>query len=146
MKTTNAKVDSDTDELPPAFHGRIWRRVECRPGSCRVDDCRSRTGAERRAACRFIATPPLRPRRRAERTGAAGGGERERLVAGGNSEELDRRMPEGRVAGGESAGRGGADGQAVTLCSSSNIVIVQGQQSKGISTYTNMLTKFTFFF
>jgi len=31
------------------------------------------------------ASSPLRPRRRAERTGAAGGGERERLVAGGNN-------------------------------------------------------------
>jgi len=35
-------------------------------------------------------------------------------VAGGNSRELDRRMPEGRVAGGESAGRGGEDGRAIT--------------------------------
>jgi len=60
------------------------------------------------------AAPLLRPRRHAERRGAAGGGEREHLVAGGNSGELERRMPEGRVAGGERAGRGGKGGRAVT--------------------------------
>jgi len=80
--------------LPPAFHGKIW------PGSCRADgNCRSGAGAESRAVCRVIAAPLLRPRRCTERTGAAGGGERKHLVAGGNSGELERRMPEGRVAG-----------------------------------------------
>jgi len=60
---------------------------------------------------------PLCPRRRAERTGAARGGERDRLVAGGNSGELDHRMPEGRGGRGggrERSGRGGESGQAVT--------------------------------
>jgi len=59
----------------------------------------------------------------AERTGPAGDGERERLVAGGNSGESERCMPgprrraeerEGRVAGGERDGRGGEGGRAVT--------------------------------
>jgi len=35
-------------------------------------------------------------------------------VGDANSGELDCHMPEGRVAGGESAGRGGEDGRAVT--------------------------------
>jgi len=54
----------------------------------------------------------------------AGDGERESLVARGNSGEPGRRMPgarrgaeelEGRVAGGEIGGRGGEDGRAVTM-------------------------------
>jgi len=85
-------------------------------------------GAESRAGQAFIGWPviadheqvrgvalpaassPLRPRRRAERTGAAGGGERDRLVAGGNYGELDRRLPGGRVVGRERSGRGGESG------------------------------------
>jgi len=67
-----------------------------------------------RSVAMSAASSPLRRCARAERTGAAEGGERERLVAGGNSGELDRRMPEGCVAGGERAGRGGEGGRAVT--------------------------------
>jgi len=56
------------------------------------------------------------------REGGAGG-ERESLVARGNSGEPERRMHgarrgaegrEGRIAGGERGGRGGEDGRAVT--------------------------------
>jgi len=65
-----------------------------------------------RGAALPAASSPLR--RRAERTGAAGGGERDRLVAGGNSGELDRRLPEGCVVGRERSGRGGESGRAVT--------------------------------
>jgi len=58
------------------------------------------------------ASSPLR--RCATETGAAGGGGRDLLVAGGNSRDLDRRLPGGRVVERDRSGRGGESGRAVT--------------------------------
>jgi len=115
-KIANTIVVSDTAyTLPPVFHGKSWCRIERRPGLCRVaGDCRSRTGAGHRAACLVVTAPPLRLRRCAKETGAAGGGDRDLLVAGGNSGYSDRRLPGGRVVERDRSGRGGESGRAVT--------------------------------
>jgi len=93
-KITNTIVVSDTAyTLPPVFKGKSWRRVERRPGLCRVaGDCRSRTGA-----------PPLHLRRRTKETG----GGRWRPGPAGGRGELRGFRPGGRVVERDRSGRGG---------------------------------------
>jgi len=95
-------------------------------------DWGSRTGARHRTACRVVTAPPLHLRRRAKDTGAAAGGDRDRLVAGGNSGDFDLRLPGGRVVARDMSGRGGESGRAVTTC------FAMLSQSRGVQTYKNI--------